>query len=188
MKKEKLREQILAYLSKRNKDGFKSRQLGKVFRITGDREFQELRGVLHAMVDGGELNWTKQRGYHMAASSNRIKGIVKIDKRGNGIVATIHGDVAIDKQSLHTAFNGDTVEVAVFVKKKSKKDEAALNAGEVLSVVSRAHTQFGGTLQKSKNFYFVLPDDSTVKRDFYVAQEDLNGAESGDKVLVELLE
>jgi ribonuclease R len=188
MKTNQLRDQIIAYLSKRSKDGFKSRQLRRVFRMSGEDEFQDLRDVLHAMVDEGVLTWTKQRGYHIASTSNRIQGTVKIDKRGNGVVTTARGEIIIDKQSLHTAFNGDVVEAAVFVSKKSKKSEGTPDTGEVLNVLSRAHTQFGGTLQKSKNFYFVLPDDPTVKRDFYIAPEDLNGAESGDKVLVELLE
>ncbi len=140
------------------------------------------------MVDNAELRWTKARGYHLAESSNKISGTIAIDKRGNGIVATSRGEVFIDKQSVGTAFNGDTVEVAVFGSKKSKKDSAAVNEGEVLNIILRAHTEFGGTLQRSKNFYFVLPDDSRMHRDFYIAPEYLNGATSGDKVLVELLE
>ncbi|MFA6455262.1 MAG: ribonuclease R [Bacteroidota bacterium] len=188
MKTDQLHEQILAYLSKHSREGFKSRQLRRRLKITSEQDFQFLREVLHTMVDAGELQWTKKQGYHIPATSNRIRGVLKVDKRGNGVVTTNRGEVVIDKQSLGTAFNGDTVECAVFVSKKGKRTDAERNEGEVLSVLSRAHTEFGGTLQRSKNFYFVLPDDPTVHRDFYIAPEDLNGAESGDKVLVELLE
>ncbi len=187
-KNTQLRDEILAYLSKRNKEGFKSRQLRRILRMEGDREFQELRTVLHAMVEKGELRWTKNKGYHIASSSNRLQGTLKVDKRGNGVVTTDLGEIIINKESLFTAFNGDVVEVAAFVSKKNKKEPAAPSTGEVLGIVTRKHTQFGGTLQKSKSFYFVLPDDPTVKRDFYIAPENLGGAESGDKVLVELLE
>ena len=69
MKTNQLRDQIIAYLSKRSKDGFKSRQLRRVFRMSGEDEFQDLRDVLHAMVDEGVLTWTKQRGYHIASTS-----------------------------------------------------------------------------------------------------------------------
>jgi ribonuclease R len=189
MKTEHIREQILSYLAKHNKEGFKSRQLRRRLEIASEKDFQILRTVLHTMVDSGELQWSKKQGYHLAASSNRIEGVLKIEKRGTGSVTTPRGIIIIDKQSLGTAFNGDTVEAAVFVSTKEKKSAAGiLGEGEVIKVLSRAHTQFGGTLQKSKSFYFVLPDDPTVQRDFYVAPEDLNGAESGDKVLVELLE
>ncbi len=188
MNTEQLHEKIIAYLTKRSKDGFKSRELGRAFGISSDRDFQVLRDVLHTMVDNGELQWTKKRGYHLATSSNRIQGALKIDKRGSGVVTTNRGEVKIDKQSLGTGLNGDTVEVAVFVSKKSNKNSETVSEGEVIRVISRAHTEFGGTLQRSKNFYFVLPDDPTVHRDFYIAPEDLNGATSGDKVLVELTE
>ncbi len=188
MKPQLLREKILTLLTKNVKGEFKSRQIAKRLNINNDHDFQALRDLLHSMTDEGELLWSKQKGYHLPNSSNKVQGVLKIDKRGNGVMATKHGDVLFDKQSLGTAFNGDTVEAAVFVSKKDKKGGPTVNQGEVLSVLSRAHTQFGGTLQKSKNFYFVLPDDPTIQRDFYVAPEDLHGAESGDKVLVELVE
>jgi ribonuclease R len=188
MKTEQLREQVLAYFAKHSKEGYKSRQLRRQLRVISERDFQILREVLHTMVDNAELRWTKTRGYHLAESSNKISGIIAVDKRGNGTVTTIRGIVHIDKQSTGTALNGDSVEIAVFGSKKSKGESAAVSEGEVLNVISRAHTEFGGTVQRSKNFYFVLPDDPRMHRDFYIAPEDLNGATSGDKVLVELLE
>jgi ribonuclease R len=189
MKTEQLRDMVLSYLKKHPKEGYKSRQLRRRLEIDGEKEFQMLRTVLHALVESGELQWSKNQGYHIAASSsNRVQGVLKIDKRGNGTVNTPRGDIAVNKQSVGTAFNGDTVEAAIFVSRKEKNMPDVIGEGEVIKVLSRAHTQFGGTLQRSKSFYFVLPDDPTVKRDFYIAPEDLNGAESGDKVLVELIE
>lgn len=183
------RDAVLAYLKGHPKEGFKSQQLRRRLQIGGDREFQHLRTVLHAMVEQGELHWNKKMGYHIPASTNRVTGVLKIDRRGAGSIVSPHGIITIDKRSLGTAFNGDTVEAAVFVSRKEKKAaEGVHGEGEVLKVLSRAHTRFGGTLQRSKNFYFVLPSDATVQRDFYIAPEDLNGAESGDKVLVELIE
>lgn len=188
MKTDQFREQILAYLSKNRSEGFKSQQLRRRLGVATERDFQILREVLHTMVDNGELQWTKKRGYHITASTNRIQGVLKIDKRGSGVVTSDRGEIIIDKHSLGTAFNGDTVEIAVFGSIKSTKNREEKSKGEVVKVLSRPHTKFGGTLQRSKSFYFVLPDDPTVHRDFYVAPEDLNGAESGDKVLVELIE
>ncbi|NUN70634.1 MAG: ribonuclease R [Bacteroidetes bacterium] len=190
MNNEQLRDAILTYLGRHPNEGFKSRQLRRRLSVGSEKDFQTLRALLHDMVDDGTLHWTKKQGYHIPATSNRITGVLKIDKRGAGTVTTSRGDIAVDKRSLGTAFNGDTVEAAVFVSKKERghRPPGVIGEGEVLKVLTRAHTQFGGTLQRSKNFYFVLPDDPTVQRDFYVAPDDLNGAASGDKVLVELLE
>ncbi len=188
MTTDQLRDQILEYYSKHPNEGYISQQLRRRLGIGSEREFQRLREVLHSMVEAGDLHWTKKQGYHVTATSNRVEGVIKIDKRGSGVVTTGRGIVSIDKQSLGPALNGDTVEVALFASKKGKNTQPVINAGEVLRVISRAHKEFGGTLQRSKNFYFVLPDDPTVHRDFYIAPKDLNGATSGDKVLVELIE
>lgn len=188
MKTDQLRSTILAFYSKHHGEGFKSQQLRRKLEVVNEKDFQLLRKVLHTMVDTGEMQWTKNQGYRLSASSNRTQGVMKIDKRSKGVVATDRGIVTIDKESLGTALNGDMVEVALFASKKGKGGDTIINEGEVLSVMTRAHTEFGGTLQRSKNFYFVLPDDPTVHRDFYIAPEDLNGAESGDKVVVKLIE
>ncbi len=62
MNKQQLRDQVLAYLTKRSRDGFKSRELRRIFRIESEKEFQDLRDILHTFVDDGTLRWTKQRG------------------------------------------------------------------------------------------------------------------------------
>lgn len=191
MDRSELRSKIITYFSKHPHEGFKSRQLRRRFSIHADHEFEVLRDILHKMVDKGELAWTKKRGYHRVTSRQRgIIGTISISKQGLGVVTTDDGDeIIIDKRSLGTAMNGDTVEVALFAAAKKKKQKIQERIeGEVVRIIKRAQSEFIGTLERSNNFYFVLPDDATLQRDIYVAPESLQGARPNDKVLVQLKE
>ncbi|MDD8016828.1 MAG: ribonuclease R [Bacteroidota bacterium] len=181
---------VLSYLDKHPHEGFKSRQLKRRLNITTDYEFETLRDVLHKMVNKGELAWTKNRGYHrVKTASHGIVGTIAMYKQGFAVVTTEGGEeVYVDKESYSTALNGDTIEVALLAAKKKTKNIEQRIEGEVVNVLKRAQTEFVGTLQRSQNFYFVLPDDAKMPRDIYVAGEAIQDARSGDKVLVELLE
>ncbi|MEW5798179.1 MAG: ribonuclease R [Bacteroidota bacterium] len=191
MDRSEIRSKIVEYFKKHPHEGFKSRQLKRRFSIHADHEFEVLRDVLHKMVDKGELAWTKRQGYHRVAPKQRgIVGTIMLTKQGVGVVTTETGDeIQIDKRSIGTALNGDTVEVALFAASKKKKREPDQKIeGEVVNVVKRAQSEFIGKLERSNNFYFVLPDDARVPRDIYIAPESLHGARPGEKVLVELFE
>ena len=98
--------------------------------------------------------------------------------------AQILGRWYIGRKSLGTALDGDTVEVAPFASHREKKGSEERTEGEIVAVVSRAHDEFVGTLEQSKNFFFVVVDDRKIPRDIHVLREALNGAQPGDKVVV----
>lgn len=190
MDRSQIRAQVLAYFDKHPGDGLKSRQLRRRLGIDADYEFEMLRDILHKMVDKGEISWTKNKGYHRKKDATRgVVGVISFNKRGSAVVMTeANEEITIDERSLGTALNGDTVEVALFAAKKKKRSETVLAEGEVLRVLQRSQTEFVGTLQRSQNFHFVLPDDQRISRDIYVDEAALHGAAPGEKVLVELIE
>ena len=110
-----------------------------------------------------------------------------MSKQGYGYVTipgSEFGEIYIGPKSLGTALDGDTVEVAPFAVHREKKGDEKRAEGEIVRVVSRAHDEFVGTLEQSKNFFFVVVDDRKIPRDIYVPHEALNGAQPGDKVVV----
>jgi ribonuclease R len=58
----------------------------------------------------------------------------------------------------------------------------------VIKILERANTTIVGTLQMSKNFFYVIPDDSRLQNNIYVKPPAANGARSGDKVVVKFEE
>src|SRR5205085_2275381 len=62
--------------------------------------------------------------------------------------------------------------------------------GRVIRILERAHDTIVGTLQRSRNFYYVVPDDPRFVHDIYVRGDTDKGvstrASLGDKVVVRL--
>jgi ribonuclease R len=182
-------ERVKRFFDRHSNKGYRSREVRKKLNIDDENEFQALRRVLHAMADRGELIYSKSKGYtRPGVRSNELTGTLMITRSGMGFVA-VEGmnDIYIAKRSLSTAFNGDTVRVALFGERKSKKNRDERVEGEVVGVVSRAKSEFVGRLEHSRGFYFVICDDPTVQRDLYIAPQHLNGARAGEKVVVELI-
>lgn len=189
MIKQLLREKVLAFLAKHRNEGFKSRQLRRRMSIKTDEDFEILREVLHTLLDEGKLFWTKREGYRFLSQKKGLRGVLTLYKT-HGVVALDESkkQIYIDKKYFLTALQGDIVEVGLFATKKKQEETDYDAEGEILRVLQRAQTEFTGTLERSKNFYFVLPDDPAMPRDIFISPTALSGARPGEKVLVELLE
>jgi ribonuclease R len=90
-------------------------------------------------------------------------------------------DIFISANNTKDALNGDKVKVFIFPKRRGRKLE-----GQILEVLERAKTKFVGNIEISKGFGFVIPDDSKIPVDFFIAKDKINGAKNGQKVVVEL--
>ncbi len=90
-------------------------------------------------------------------------------------------DIEIESNNLNTALNGDEVEIALLAQVKGEKLK-----GEVVRIVSRARTNFVGTVEVNGGI-FVVPDDRRMYRDLIVKPENSMNAKTGEKVQVEML-
>ncbi len=180
-----LERRIAEFFDAHPRESFKSRQVAKRLSIRDEDEFQSLREVLHAMVDKNVLFHARRKGYSRKSLEHGMQGVLSMSKQGYGyVIVPDVGDIYIGPKSLGTALDGDTVEVSPFATHREKKNSGNKIEGEIVGVVSRAHNEFVGTLEQSKNFFFVVVDDRKIPRDIYVPQEELNGAQPGDKVVV----
>jgi len=133
--------------------------------------------------------------------TNKIEGIISISSKGTGYVA-IGGedknkeqDPEIDFKHLNTALHGDTVEVLLHPKGKSRQ------TAEVLKIIKRAKFGFAGvietepstTLESRNNIFFLKPDDTKMYTDILIPKENLRDvktglpAKAGQKVFVEIV-
>lgn len=114
-----------------------------------------------------------------------ITGIVDMQATGKAYIINDEGgdDIFIAHNNTKNAFNGDKVKVFIFPKRKGRKLE-----GQVVEVIRRAKTKFVGSIEISKNYSFVVPDDDRIPVDFFIAKEHVNKAKNGQKVIVEFLE
>lgn len=112
-----------------------------------------------------------------------LTGIVDMTQRGSAYIKCeeIEDDIHVSAALVGNAFNGDRVTVELLNRKGGRKLE-----GRIVEVIERARTQFVGTVEKVKDFAFVIPDDSKVHVDFFVKGKSVKRLNDGDKVLVEM--
>lgn len=185
---ESIKHRVIEFFDEHPRTALKSRQIARRLGIRDEETFQSLRAVLHSMVEEKVLLHTRGKGYARRSPSQGIKGTLTIFKQGYGIVSVSddpRDEIYIGPKFLSTGMSGDTVEVALFAAhKKHQKNHDERREGEIVAVLQRANSEIVGTLEQSKNFFFVIPDDNTVPRDIYIPHEKTNGARAGDKVVV----
>lgn len=178
-----MKKKIISFFKKNSSTSFKSKEIAKRLKLASEDEIVFLKHFLHQLYEEKFLTRNGKR-YKLSqnASAGKIIGELQISPGGFGFVVPNDkklGDIFIASRNLSTAFSGDTVEVALFAKRKGKNIE-----GQIVNVISRKRIDVVGTLRKSQVSYFVKPDEPEIHRDIYVDKENLKGAKEGDKVIV----
>lgn len=116
-------------------------------------------------------------------TEKEVKGVLEITRSGMGYV-TVEGrdsDVLVRPNDFNKAMDGDTVRI------KLKDNGRKKIEGVITDVISRKQVEFIGTLQLNDHFAFFIPTSERAMPDFYISEENLNGAKDKDHVVVQLL-
>jgi ribonuclease R len=155
---------------------------------------QELQAALKKLEQTGEVARIKGNRYIQPREADLIPGRIRMNRQGKGFLQpddTGLKEIAVPENATGTALHEDRVLVRRDVRRKSFRpgDEAA-ETGTVVRILERRRTQFVGTLQRGRQFLFVIPDDPRIPHDILVPEpRDLGRpAHVGDKVVVELRE
>jgi ribonuclease R len=57
-----------------------------------------------------------------------------------------------------------------------------------VEILEHTQSRFVGVVEVQKHFAFLVMDSKYLANDIFIPKEDLNGAENGDKVVVEIVE
>ncbi|NQV03032.1 MAG: ribonuclease R [Bacteroidia bacterium] len=122
---------------------------------------------------------------HQKSVKTHMTGRVDMKQSGKAYVIPDDksGDVFINTGNTGKSLHSDYVKVSLFPIRKGRKRE-----GEIVEIIKRNKTQFVGILEITKNFAFVIPDNSVMPVDIHIPKENLNGARNGQKVIVALTE
>ncbi len=181
-----LRDKIIELLQGAYPDFLRLNQLAVQLGIYSDtKEYEQLRTALDDMVTEGLLNRSSRRRYSLAGTDESVfQGELTI-RNFSGVVHTSNPQVPVinvKRAHLHTALNGDTVEVQLH--SFDRKNRAS---GEISKVIERKTSQFSGKIDHDGDFYFLVPNDEKIHVDFLIHPKNLNKAGADDKVIVELV-
>ncbi|NPV11196.1 MAG: ribonuclease R [Ignavibacteria bacterium] len=180
-----MKKQIQEILKASPTKGYKSKEISKRLNIKTDKDYAELKQILAELYRQGKLIKRGKR-YLLARDANQIVGTLQMTKNGYGFVSPEPKDgedIFISERNLGTALNGDKVLVEIFARYRGKNQE-----GEIIKVIERATDEFVGKIEQYRGFFFFIPDDNLIHRDFFIPEESLNGAKPGDKVVIKLID
>lgn len=159
-------------------------ELVAVFDIN-EQEYRAFKKALKTMEKEGLIIRTKKDKFALPERLGLVAGKLQANAKGFGfVIPETEGekDVFVPGSFINGAMNGDKVLVQITREDKGGKKRE----GEILQIIERANKKLIGVYEDSRNFGFVVAEDTRINQDIFVSKKDKNGAEHGDVVIVEI--
>ncbi len=164
----------------------------------GEAQAKEVRRELRGLVRSGRVVRLPDKRFALPADEDLVAGRILMNRRGGGRVVTTDASqpaIDISPNAAGTAMHNDRVLVLVDSaappgRRRGQRPPAG-PGGKVVEVLERARTQVVGTLEKSRQLWYVVPSDPRITHDIYLpklGQATKARARRGDRVVVEITE
>jgi len=153
----KMREQILALLSRKDYRPLNKTEIARKIGVSG-RARVTLRGMLRDLERAGEIARIRKDRYVLPAEADLVTGKLSIHPAGYGFLTLEkpgESDVFIAAENVGTAMHADRVVVRISPEPPAGRIKGR-REGRVIRILERAHDTLVGTLQRSRNFYYVV--------------------------------
>jgi len=187
----KIQEQVLALLARKDYRPADRTDIARKLRLTAS-ERVALRKTLRELERAGQIARIRKNRYVLPAEADLVAGKLSIHQAGYGFLipeAAGGPDIFIAAENIGTAMHGDRVVARISPDTPHDRIKGR-REGRVIRILERAHDTIVGTLQRSRNFYHVVPDDPRFQHDIYVHpdrdQQQKPSANVGDKVVLRL--
>lgn len=179
-----IKKNIINFMEEKLYKPMLKEELAIQFGLEG-KEINAFYKVLEEMEKEGVIIKTRNDRYGLTDRMNLVVGKLEGNEKGFGFLVPEdkkREDIFIPAEEINGGLHGDKVVVKIISKGiMDKKDE-----GEVIRILERANNTIVGTYESSKNFGFVIPDDSRIAYDVFIPKDHAKGAKTNQKVLVEI--
>lgn len=147
------------------------------------REREELKLVLDKLISDRVIDIDSKGRYKMA-DPDVLVGTYIGNAKGFGFVRVegMEDDFFVSEENSLNALHGDEVSIKKIAEEKNGRRSEAV----IVKINKRANETLVGTFQKSKNYGFVVADNSKIARDIFIDKKHMMGAVDGHKVVVHL--
>src|SRR6478735_6774975 len=167
----KIQQQILALLARKDYQPLDKNGLANALgRKSGVR--MGLNQALRELERAGEIARVRKNRYVLPAEADLVTGTLSVHQSGFAFLPREKAgepDLFIAAENTGTAMHGDKVVARITrderVARAKGRDRAE---GRVIRILERAHDTIVGTLQQSKNLFYVVPDDPRIVHNVYV--------------------
>src|SRR5687768_6116073 len=153
---------------------------------------QRLQEALRELEQAGQIARIKGNRYIQPREADLVSGRIRMNRQGKGFLQPDDPslpEILVPESATSTALHEDRVLVRRAVRPKGlHREPLDANTGAVIRTLARRRKQIVGTLQRSRQFLYVIPDDPRIPHDIYIPEPRDTGrpARVGDKVVVEL--
>jgi len=155
--------------------------LREVVRALGLKK-QEAQEALEELVASGRLIKTRRKTYGLPEKMDLIVGPVQVHPDGYGFVLVENGDdLFIPPAKMAGAWPQDKV-----VARKLPRKERGKVSGEIIRIVERARKTLVGTLEFSRGYAMLRPDDKRYHRRLLLTPDGLENLSEGARIVVEI--
>jgi ribonuclease R len=157
-------------------------------------QLRQLEQVLRHLERQGQIARVKQGDrYALPLDADLVPGRIRMNRAGVGFLQPDDPQIPtirVPPDATATAMHGDHVLVRRDTVARRRGQEPGEPTGRVVRVLEPARNQLVGTLQRGRQFFYVIPDDPRITHDIYVPPpRDVGRAPRvGEKVVVELRE
>ena len=179
-----IKETLLSFMKEEAYRPMDIQELVSVFDISSD-EYKVFKKTLKIMELEGSIVRTNKDKFAVPERLGLIKGRIQSHKKGFGFLIPEEDgerDVFIPSSFINGAMNNDRVIVQITRDDVNGKKRE----GEVIEILERANTKIIGVYEDSRNFGFVVPEDTRLNQDIFISKKDKNGANHGDIVIAEV--
>ena len=181
-----LRENIVSFMEEKVYKPMSKEELAQKFGLEG-KETKAFYKVLKDMEKEGTIIKTRNELYGLVDKMNLVVGTVDANEKGFGFLVPedkTREDIYIPIEDMNGAFHGDRVVVRL----KTSALPGLRDEGEIIRIIERVNETLVGTFESSKNFGFVVPDNTKIPYDIFIPKADINGAKTNQKVVVKITE
>ncbi|WP_299578567.1 ribonuclease R [uncultured Sunxiuqinia sp.] len=182
--KPQLKKSILDIFYSDPQKTYNYKQLAGILGVKDQETKKLINVVLDELAENENLQQVQRGKFKVKSRGGYICGLVELQPQGFAHIISDEVDrpVLVSQRNLNHAMEGDKVKVYLYARRKKHQLE-----GEVSEIVERAKTTFVGTVERSKNFAFLVPVGK-VGFDLFIPAEKLNGAKDGQKAIAKITE
>ncbi|MBM3857038.1 MAG: VacB/RNase II family 3'-5' exoribonuclease, partial [Verrucomicrobia bacterium] len=127
--------------------------------------------------------------YVLPKNADLVLGTLQVHTSGAAHLIPEQGsDLYISPENLDTGMQGDYVLARLIKDRRARRPshfKERRAEGEVIRILNRANKTIVGTLQRSQDFFYVIPDNPHLQHNLYLSG-DLLGGQPGEKVVASL--
>jgi len=187
-----LRERILKLLGERDYQPLDKVELTRKLGLSIDDRAQ-LRTLLRTLEQEGAVARIRKDRYILPQEANLVTGTLLVSRGGHArIDPGKEPHILVSAENAGVAMHGDRV-VARMIHEghRQRPDPQGRPSAQVIRILERANDTIVGTLESSKRFFYVVPDDARFTHNIYVLPDREPPPRTpavGDKVVVRLEE